>query len=165
MARDAFVDDGYDPAEVYSGGAKDSDGHSTNIRAHIPDPWMGAISQLVASNDWPEYKTPQDVYRDAIYHRMRWAARQPDRSSSPRIRTLMAQASAEAALQYRMSMQNSHRQIMELMQQTFGQAIAHNDFMGARETIKELEGLLSKMDEPWRSELGRELETWERRMV
>ncbi len=164
LARDKFVDDGYDPQEIYAGGAKDSDGHSTNIRAHIPDPWMGMISELVASPEWPEYRKPTDVYRDAIYHRIRWAGRQTNRKTSDRVRTLMAQAQAEAALRYRMNMQHSHRAIMTLMQETFSMAIANSDYTGLRETIKDLEAQLSKMDEPWRSELGRELASWERRL-
>ncbi len=163
MARDKFVDDGYDPNEVYAGGAKDTDGHSTNIRAHIPDPWTGVISQLIASSDWPEYKTAQHFYRDAIYHRMRWASKVRNRSDSPRIRTLMAQAQADAALQYRMSMQRSHKAIVDLMSETMGEARANNDFMGMKETLKEIESLLDKMDEPWRSKLASELADWERR--
>lgn len=164
MARENFVDDGYDPQEIYAGGAKDADGHSTNIRCHIPDPWMGAIQELIASPEWPEYRTPQDFYRDAIYHRIRWASRQPDRTSSARVRTLMAQAQAEAALQYRMSMQRSHRDILDLMQKTFGEAVANNDYMGIKETVKDIEALLDKMDEPWRSRLASELESWNRRV-
>ena len=164
MAREAFIDDGYDPDEIYSGGSKDKQGHSTNLRVHVPDPWMAVMGELVSNVNWPEYRTIQHFVRDAIYHRLRWVERTRTRVLNERAQTLMTQVQIEAALAHRVQMQDSHKHIMETMRDAFSRSFAAGDFIGARESIKEVEALLGKMEEPWRSEVARELESWESRL-
>lgn len=164
MARTDFRDDAYDPNDVYMGGAKDSQGHSTNIRAHIPDTWTGMISEIVASPDWPEYQTLQDFYRDAIYHRMRWAQRQHGRSQNPRVRTLMAIINSQASLQYASTVRTAAEEQVQAAGRTLAEMVADGNVIAIRETIKELEANLTDLPEPWRTRLATELETWERRI-
>lgn len=163
MARNDLRDDAYDPNEVYIGGSKDSDGHSTNIRAKIPDTWMGAVGEIVASPDWPEYRTVQDFYRDAIYHRMRWAARAPDRSTSPKVKALMALAHSDAALDYANLIREANQQLLDRATDTLRKHVSDGNQLLLRTTIKELEAGLDGMDEPWRSELEKTLETYDMR--
>lgn len=163
MARDDFRNDRYDPNEVYSGGAKDHQGHSTNIRCHIPDPWTAAIAEVINSPDWPEYRTPQDFYRDAIYHRMKWASRQESRSGSERVRTLMALIQGQAALDYATLIREASHSFIENARKTLSQLLGDGNILGVRETIKELEASLDDLGEPYRSSLRTEIESWERR--
>lgn len=164
MAREDLSVHNYDPNQVYSAGAKDGQGHSTNIRAHIPDSWIGAIQELVASPDWPEYKTFQHFYRDAIYHRMRWAASQPNRLNSPRVKTLIALAQGEAALNYAGLARASSQSYVEKAKRVLGELMGDNNRVAVKETLKELESTLEFLDEPWRGELAREISSYDRRV-
>ena len=164
MAREDLRDSKYDPDQIYTGGAKDSHGHSTNIRAHIPDNWVGVIAEFVASPDWPEYTTPQHFYRDAIFHRMRWASEQPGRRTSPRVKSLIAMAQSQASLSYANMMRETSQMLIEHARQTLSNLTGDGDDMTVRETIKDLEANLEHMTDPWRSELQRELSQWERRI-
>jgi hypothetical protein len=163
VARDDLRDDAYDPNQIYVGGSKDSQGHSTNIRAKIPDTWMGSIGEIVNSPDWPEYRSVQDFYRDAIYHRMRWATRQPDRLSSPKVKHLIALAQSKAALDYANLVRQSNQELVTDAERTLRDLAADGNQLALKQAIKELETGLDQMEEPWRSELARLLETYERR--
>jgi hypothetical protein len=150
VAREDFVNDGYDPDEIYSGGSKDRQGHSTNLRVHVPDPWVGLMAEIVANTKWPEYRTTQQLVRDAVYHRLRWIERTKTRPMTPRIKTLMAQLRIEEVLTSRMAMQERHDNMLKTMHTAFSQAVAQGDFVGAREVKKEVEELLEQMEEAWR---------------
>lgn len=163
MARDDLRDDAYDPNQVYIGGSKDTQGHSTNIRAKIPDTWMGSIGEIVNSNDWPEYRTVQDFYRDAIYHRMRWATRQPDRSTSVRVAKLIAIARGQAAIDYADMLMRSSQEFVENASKTLAALVANGNQLALREAMKEMENVLDELEEPYRDELRRTIETYERR--
>lgn len=52
----------------------DGHGHRVNARTQIPPGVAAQVSQVIASRRVPEYKTPGDLYRDAIYHRLHWLA-------------------------------------------------------------------------------------------
>jgi hypothetical protein len=165
VAREDLRDsDVYDPNQIYTGAAKDGQGHSTNIRAKLPDSWMGIIAELVNSPDWPEYKTPQHFYRDAIYHRMLWASRQPDRTTSPRVKTLMALSQGQAALEYLTMRREFSQSYLNSARRTLSDLIGDGSGMAVRETLKELEATIDLLEEPWRSELKREVEAYDRRV-
>lgn len=164
MARNDLRDDAYDPNDIYMGGAKDAQGHSTNIRAHIPDTWVGMINQVVSSPEWPEYQTLQDFYRDAIFHRMRWAQQQPNRGRDPKVRTLMAIINSQATLNHQATVRAAAEEQVNAASRTLSQMVADGNPVAVRETIKELEANLTDLPEPWRGRLAAELETWERRI-
>lgn len=164
MGRDSFSQDLYDQDDVYTGPAKDDKGHSHNIRCHIPPDWVSAIAEFINSPDWPEYKTPQDFYRDAIYHRMRWASKQPDRGRNERVRTLMAMASIQAALGHKTMIRAESQKLLEEARQAFASLAGDGNLIAVRELIKDLEYSLTDIEEPYRSQLAHEIETWERRI-
>ena len=165
MAREDLNDGNvYDPNVVYAQGSKDAQGHSTNIRAHIPDPWVGAIAEFVHSVDWPEYTTLQHFYRDAIYHRLRWAANQPNRNTSPRVQALVAIAQGDAALEHANLLRQSSQSHVDKARKILSDLLGDRNDVAVRETLKELESTLDHIQEPWRSELKRELNNAERQM-
>ncbi len=154
----------YDQDVVYTGGAKDGQGHSTNIRAHIPDPWVGAISELVGSKEWPEYTTAQRFYRDAIFHRLRWCASQPNRTS-PRIIALIAIAQGQAELDATNLRREASKEYVENARTTLATLLADNDEASAREELKTLEATSEHLQDPWRADLQREIDRVERRLI
>ncbi len=154
----------YDQDVVYTGGAKDAQGHSSNIRAHIPDPWVGAIAELVGSLEWPEFTTPQHFYRDAIFHRLRWAANQPNRNS-PRIVALIAIAQGQADLDATMLRRQTSKSFVDNARTNLATLLGDNDEVGVREELKSLEATMEHLQDPWRTELQREVTNAERRLT
>ncbi len=75
----ATVDDSeaYDPTRFYTH-ASDAKGHSKQIRVNIPNPLAGELSNLTKSGSVPAYRSPEDVVRDALYHRTKQIARMID---------------------------------------------------------------------------------------
>ncbi len=166
MAREKLNDANvYDPDVVYTGRSTDSHGHSTNIRSHIPDPWVAIVSEFVHSADWPEYMSPQAFYRDAIYHRMKWASMHSDRWTSARVKALIAIAEGEAALDYADLMRESSKLYVEKARKTLSDLHGDNNQAAVKMTLASIEAGLPYIEEPWKSELTRLVDDAERRMV
>lgn len=53
-----------------------ADGSAHNIQAKLPAGIHGEIEALVQSRRIPQYRTAQDVVRDAVVHRLKWVAEQ-----------------------------------------------------------------------------------------
>jgi len=164
MARKDFIDDGYSEEEIYSGGSKDVQGHSTNLRTTVPDPWMAAMGELISSPDWPEYKTSQHFVRDAIFHRLHWTLRQTDRKSNDRVKRLVAMSRLTAEINYRAMERETYQTLLTELRQAFRDAHADGDEMGVREMIKEVESTLDQIPQPYRSQIGDEVISWDRRL-
>jgi hypothetical protein len=88
--KDFNASDDYNPDDIYSGGSMDAHGHSSNLRCHVPRAWLGPLTMLVASPQWPEYDSVQAIIRDALYHRMHWASTQRDREATVGVARAMA---------------------------------------------------------------------------
>jgi len=61
----------YSVSKYYTS-ARDKKGFSTTVRVSIPPVVMSNIASFVATQRIPEYKTSQDVLRDALVHRLQW---------------------------------------------------------------------------------------------
>lgn len=49
--------------------SEDKKGHSIQIRLWVPKNLAGQVGRVVNSGQIPEYKSPQDFYRDSLFHR------------------------------------------------------------------------------------------------
>lgn len=58
----------YNPKEFYTY-SSDKQGHSTVIKLAVPKHVAGMVAEVVGSGVVPEYRTNQDLFRDAILHR------------------------------------------------------------------------------------------------
>lgn len=63
--------DDYSPDRFYTR-ATDKKGHSETVHLKIPPELASAIAHIVQSRAIPEYRTSQDMIRDAIFHRLRY---------------------------------------------------------------------------------------------
>ena len=61
-------DSWYDPQSFYTF-SEDRKGHSAQLRIWVPKNLAGQISRIVNSGEIPELRSPQDFYRDAMFHR------------------------------------------------------------------------------------------------
>ena len=87
----ALNDPAYDINAFYTTASQDS----ASPRVRISNKQLSIISALVASKEIPDYRTPADFIRDAIYHRLYWyqhAYRRPDIGRLIRTETEIEQA-------------------------------------------------------------------------
>ncbi len=63
--------DDYSPDKFYIK-ATDDHGHSELVHLKVPPGVLSAIAQIVQSRAIPEYRTSQDLIRDAIIHRLHY---------------------------------------------------------------------------------------------
>lgn len=61
----------YSPEKFYTH-ATDAKGHLSQMRVAFPPQIANEISKYVASGKYPDYRTAQDVIRDAVFHRLKW---------------------------------------------------------------------------------------------
>ena len=88
MARDEWLLDDYDPDQIHRKSV-DGRGHSYRGQVRLPDSWNGIVGAMIARGDLPEYRTPQDFFRDAIYHRMVYWSKNEERTT-PELKRLVA---------------------------------------------------------------------------
>lgn len=165
MAREDFEQDRYDPNRIYVGGAKDRDGHSTNLRCHVPDPWAAAINELTNSGQWPEYTTVQGFMRDALYHRLRWAAAQKDRAHSTASKNFHLLLAMGHQLDEKILMRESFVELREKIEKVCRDGLNDGDFDGTRATLERFRSQIeeSEFPETYRRKLFDDLEWWEKK--
>lgn len=74
--------EGYSPENFYTR-ASDEKGHREEMRLKLPPAVMRELAEIVAARTWPSIRTPGDLVRDALIHRLHWLnERAPSRSLS-----------------------------------------------------------------------------------
>lgn len=64
---------GYDPSKFYTS-ASDGQGHGRAVRFDAPPSIVGEIAELLASGQFPAYRSAADFWRDAAIHRLHFLA-------------------------------------------------------------------------------------------
>lgn len=157
--------DGYDVDRIYTGGAKDAQGHSINLRLHVPDMFAAQIQELVDSKTiWPEYTSQQVFLRDAVYHRLQWAHNQSHRAgaATARWRKVMQM---EFWLNAQDAERAAYRRVRDKMWKICRDAEVDGDreaLAGAIDALKEQ--VESFPDPHFREKLETDLELWEKKL-
>lgn len=68
-------EDGYSPDQFVTP-ACDQKGHADRARIAFPPDVFPALAQIVGSGQFEAYRTPHDIVRDAVYHRIWYLADQ-----------------------------------------------------------------------------------------
>lgn len=165
MARDEYDEDAYSVDDIYTGGAKDDQGHSTNLRVRVPDHWMPIIQSVVQHPDWPEYRRSDQAFiRDAIWHRLQWAQHRTDRGQDPRVRGLVLAAQKEQRLAQHEAQRSAYKSLLEGLQATMKNALADGDRLSMATLLEDMRHEGESFDEPFRSALLNECDYWEKRI-
>ena len=87
----------YDPADFHIASVNKHD-HSSSVTFRAPGEVISELARMVASGDFPMYKTKSDFMRDAIVHRMHWLA---DNYDNEKMRQWVTRQSSLARLDAR----------------------------------------------------------------
>ena len=147
---------GYDPDQIHTN-SQDDHGHSIHLRVHAPKTWGAIMGQIVNSDSWPEYKSNQDIIRDALYHRLHWIDQQKDRSHNPHINQALARARLEQALHQDSVDAEEWHLFSNNIQATLNRRLADGDNTGIKEFIQAAIPAVESFREPYRTRLSEQL--------
>lgn len=144
MAHNDFVAQGntYDPNEIMTK-ARDAHGHSTNQRVHIPPSWRAIMEVYIQSDLWPEYTGIQPIVRDALYHRLHWAAEQKARGDSPMVKQAMVRERYRKRLNMDSEYENSMKEFRRNVDDVLGSMLQQEQFEAVQAYC---EDILQEMD-------------------
>ena len=168
MARDDFTNDGdgYSIDNVYTGGSTDKHGHSFHLRVPIPVHWHAIIMHYVTSPDWPEYRSPQDFARDAIYHRWNWAKeweKQMGRPVTPELKQLMAMAAGRSRAEQSKMVDEAFVDFLDSTEEALRLKYNRQDWSTLSDMIEELEIVANDFTEKDRVRLLEAADVWRKK--
>lgn len=63
----------YSPSKIYTRSV-DKKGHGEVLHVKLPPDLMARAAEIVAAKAFPDYRTPHDIVRDALVHRLKYMA-------------------------------------------------------------------------------------------
>ncbi len=161
MARKDFQSggDGYDINEIVTM-ASDENGHTVNLRCHVSPSWSALLHQYADDSSWPEYRTIQDILRDALFHRLRWIGEQKNREQYPGVRTLIAEAKLMRWLDTRGEQSTSWARTSQRVDSMLSELYVSESYGTMKEMIDDFDQLATSMEEPYKTRFHKQLRSW-----
>ncbi len=157
------VDEGdfYDPNEFYTA-SQDKKGHSFHARVNLPKPLGGAMGALIQSQAIPQYRTVEDLMRDATYHRVKQIARALD-DGELEAQVDMAMLHAQE-LQITETAQHAD-ELIDSMQTNAAMYWQRGDMRALKKYLAERRQVADSLVEPYRTDYLAVIKTYEGRLV
>ena len=144
-------DPSHDPKAYYPFCGKDSE--TTLLR--IPNVYANIAAEIVASREISDYKTPGDLYRDAIHHRIYYLTKIRQRPADAD--TITSYQERERSIERKEAI-TVRRQTVEALRDEFNLAHQERSKMACQEAIDAVSRLLDSReadDDLYKDELGR----------
>jgi hypothetical protein len=152
-------DNNYSPDDIVTS-SQDDHGHSAHLRVHVPKYWASMLEFLTHSPWWPEYRSSQDVLRDAIYHRLHWVDQQHGREQFPHVQEALARERLLARLRADEADAAHREEMLADIERSLSRNLAEGDVEAARKTIEEAEGLMADLPQPFASRFSASVREW-----
>jgi hypothetical protein len=137
---DAIGSSDYDPSTIYTASTKDGVGEKLVTR--VPPSILGEIAAIIQSRLVPEYRTAQDLVRDALIHRLIYLTEHYEVSTSLRRMLVSEQMRADAT---RAGMiREEYQKVVELFAGEFEELRKAGDF----------EGMSALKEEGWKGSIN-----------
>ena len=153
----------YDPDTIVTD-SQDGHGHSAHLRVHVPKTWGAIMHGVVNSDAWPEYRTTQDILRDALYHRLHWIEQQKNREQVPGVAESIRRERLRTEIERSNLEQEERQQFVGEVEQGLGRRIAAGDIDGARKLLDQAEVVVSEFPEPYRAHAEERMRVWRERL-
>lgn len=141
-------DEWYDPRQFYTA-SDDRKGHDRQVRFNIPKNIAALVGRVVGSGAIPEYRSPQDFYRDAFVHRATQVARWIDDGELAREVGLMALLAEE---DYIAQQRTDAETLIKHMRANFEDAYRRGDYAWITAHAKEKYEALSSIPEAFQGD-------------
>lgn len=137
----------YDEKNFYTRATDDS-GHKETLHTPVM-PRLFAVTNHLAS-EIPWYKSPQDVVRDALTHRVRWLTENED---NPDLRRLFAPILFEQNIAFEEEKQVANETAVERMRKVLQTSVVKQDEDLRQKVLEWAEGQVEELREPYRSQV------------
>jgi len=157
------VDEGdfYDPNEFYTA-SQDKKGHSFHMRVNLPKPLGGLLYGLIQSAVVPQYRSVEDIARDAVYHRVKQIARAIDDGE--------LEATVDMAMLHAQELQITEtaqhaEELIDAMQTNAAMMWQRDDMKALKKYLAERRQVADSLVEPFKRDYLAVLKTYEDRIV
>ncbi len=154
-------DDFYDPNEFYTA-SQDKKGHSFHMRVNLPKPLGGQLYALIQSAVVPQYRSVEDIARDAVYHRVKQIARAIDDGELEAV-VDMAMLHAQE-LQITETAQHAD-ELIDAMQANAAMMWQRNDAKALKKFLAERRSVADSLVEPYRTDYLAVIKNYEGRLA
>lgn len=154
-------DDFYDPNEFYTA-SQDKKGHSFHMRVNLPKPLGGQLYGLIQSAVVPQYRSVEDIARDAVYHRVKQIARAIDDGELEAV-VDMAMLHAQE-LQITETAQHAE-ELIDAMQNNAAVMWQRNDGKALKKFLAERRSVADSLVEPYRTDYLAVIKNYEGRLA
>ena len=149
----------YDPDEIHTA-SQDDHGHSAHLRVHVPKSWAALLQFVADSPSWPEFRSNQDIIRDAIFHRLHWIEAQKDREQFPYVQEALARERLLARLRIEEADADHREEMLARIERSLSRNLVEGDVDAARKTVEEAEGLMASLPHPFATRFAEQLVEW-----
>lgn len=139
------TDEGYSIHEFYMD-ASDSRGHNRQQQFRMPEHVIGEVASIVNRGDTP-YRTPSDLYRDAINHRLHYINKVY--VGSDRLQSMLDIEKRATQLEADRREIDAHKAYLENVKRVLDDAKEFEDWGLLKDTVKEIREDTVKMRSPW----------------
>lgn len=144
----------YDEKNIYTRATDDS-GHKETFHTPVPPLLFAQVNQL--ANDIPWYRSPQDLVRDAIVHRVRWLTENQD---DPELRRLFIPILMDANIAYEEEKQAANEAAVERLKKALQTSVVKQDESLREKVLEWAEGQVDEFREPYRSEIRKTIKEY-----
>ena len=117
---------------------------------NIPKPLAGELTALVQDRRIPQYRTIEDIGRDAVYHRAKQIARMADDGDLENAVDLAMMISDELAIVER---EEQAEEYLGAVRANASRMVQRREWPALKRYLAEREGYASTLPSPWREEL------------
>lgn len=156
------TDSGYDEDRFYTASTS-SDEKSEKVYLRIDSGVWARMLGIVNKSDVTNYRTPHDLMRDAVIHRMHYLSKRGKVQDPDLDRWLKLQVRQGEVVRRRQMMKACKEALAEF-QEAFGEAETARDWNEAGALIEQAEEAVEELDEPYAGDLMRMLDDFKRKV-
>lgn len=150
---------GYDPDEIITI-SQDTNGHSTNLRVHVPTTWRAMMEPIIQSDQWPEYGSVQAIFRDALYHRLHWISEQKVRTQFPEVARAVVRDRYRKRLEADVALEAEAREFRQTIDRTLSEMLQREEYEAVQSLAEDMLEDIDSFRGPEQEKLTNQLHTY-----
>lgn len=138
---------GYSLDQFYTA-SSDRKGGTAQLRVNFPPHFAAEMAHIVYRHIVPEYRTPHDIVRDAVHHRLEYLG---VHLSDPAIMRAVNQNRRLATIERQMMDLEAMQSFLDMVNELYSRGRGLEDREAVRMAVQHIEDELPGMREPWTS--------------
>lgn len=157
-----LTDSGYSLDRFYTA-TKVGDSEAEKVQLKLPTTVWARVCAMASDPQFPQYRTPHDMIRDAITHRLHYLASE-GYTADEDLRDWIKLQVRQGEVERRQAMMRAARETVVKFGEAFGDAERERDWQLARELLDQAADAVDELRDPYSGDLSRLIEEFERRV-